>query len=120
MVSSANKICNLIRGFLARRKTKTLFLNIPHVLKLSIHNAEKLKLPSSSVPDAYVRVNIVTGGIKAPSCYNTAKTKVISNANPQWNEDLRLSTTGLAHLVLNVFSKSVLSGDTFLGQVVYL
>ena len=101
---------------------------IPHVLNIKIVGAEDLN--SSNVfgyptPDAYVLVNALKKPIegkkrvKGNPCHSTAKTGIIKQSyNPQWHEEIRATIVGNGYLILNVFSCSVIAGDTFLGQAV--
>ena len=103
-------------------------VDVPHVLSIKIVGAEDLN--SSNVfgyptPDAYVLVNAVKKllpgkrKVKGSLCHSTAKTSVIKQSyNPQWHEEVRATMVGSGYLVLNVFSFSVIAGDTFLGQAV--
>jgi hypothetical protein len=81
----------------------------------------------SDIPDAYVIVNTIRtedmnssqgdNGSKN-SCHSTSKSSVAgASLSPTWNEHLRLTMSGSGFLVFNVFSKSVLSEDIFLGQL---
>ena len=103
-------------------------VDIPHVLSIKIVGAEDLN--SSNVfgyptPDAYVLVNALKKPpkgkkkVKGNPCYSTAKTSIVKQSyNPQWHEEVRATIVGSGYLILNIFSFSVIAGDTFLGQAV--
>ena len=119
-------------------------LTVSHVVLVKIHNAKQLmkigdvftaspakqRRPSvmagfmsnfgTGIPDAYVIVNGIrnlSATEKGSECYSTAKTAVVAGScDPEWEEEVRVSMVGSGFLSLNVFSKSVMSEDIFLGQ----
>jgi hypothetical protein len=129
---------------LARKQVHVSLSNVPHVILVKVHNAKELmkvseiftpsptkqRRPSvmagfmsnfgTDVPDAYVLVNTVRSlGVadRSSPCYSTAKTGVVAGSfDPAWEEEVRLSMVGSGFVVLNVFSKSMVAEDIFLGQ----
>ena len=97
-------------------------MDLPHVLDVTVLSAKDLNSTNvflSPAPSAYVVVNAIRSGRskRRSSCYSTAKTSVVSsNHHPQWNEDIHLTIEGAGALTFNVFSHSMFSGETFLGQ----
>ena len=141
---AATIIAARIRGALARKRLMKNILDVPHIVLVKVHgakhlmkvgevfspNSTKQRRPSvlagfmsnfgTGLPDAFVLVNGLrnrTSSDKVNPCYSTAKTLVVAGSvDPQWEEELRLSMVGTGFLVLNVFSKGVMSEDIFLGQ----
>jgi hypothetical protein len=141
---AATIIAARIRGVLARKRLMNDVLDVPHIVLVKVHGAKQLmkvgevfslnstkqRRPSvlagfmsnfgTGIPDAFVLVNGLrnrSSSDKVSACYSTAKTLVVAGSvDPQWEEELRLSMVGTGFLVLNVFSKGVMSEDIFLGQ----
>jgi hypothetical protein len=117
---AATKIGSIFRGALERKRYRKFLANVPHIVKITILDAFGLSgaggFVVTSAPDAYVVVNTILGGRDKPTCFSASKSKIVTGYSPVWNEDLRLTSSGIEHVTFNIFSKSVFGTDIFLGQ----
>jgi hypothetical protein len=75
---------------------------------------------STGVPDAYVLLNGIVPTYSSDlssSCYSCARTAVVAGSlHPVWDEEILLPISGSGFLVFNVYSRSIMAEDIFLGQ----
>jgi hypothetical protein len=116
---AATKIISMFRRAIERKRFKKLIASVPHIIKVSLLDAFGLKSGLFLTdPDVYIIANVVVGGLDKPLCLSASKSKIISGCSPAWNEVLRLTSSANDHVTLNLFSKGLLTVDTFLGQAV--
>ena len=124
--AAATIIATALRGALERTRFYRQLASGPHIVRVTLLEAKSIKgtlgFMAEAAPDAYVLANLLLGGREKASHCSVSRSRSALGYSPTWNEELRLTSSGnssgMEHVTLNLFSKNVLTGDTFLGQAV--
>ena len=118
---TTRRISSLVRGYLARRRIKKLLHSNPHILELEAF--ELIASAADKLPDLKeycVKADalFISSNTSKYICYSSARTKV-SKRDGKENDHSKIFLSVIANvkIVLNIFSSSNFTAETFVGQI---